>query len=254
MSAHSSCRRFISVNFILSTKSFHLNNRASKHKHPPAPAHPCFHMSHSHTHTHTHRFMTIANPQPGLIAVTADIARQRKVISSTVVWVNADKAWLSSPFVISPHCLQSSLLPLLVFNLLLFFLPHCVNAARIHTIHLHRSLALRVTVSLMYVYKILTGVSVTADRVLEQKGSMYSESWRYGIPGKTAMGRKRHVEKEGAYKSKNVNGSTSCGLNKCIIVREDYTSVPPHRQMKNVLWLGCVISVCTKWKTNSLEW
>ena len=40
----------------------------------------------THTHTHTHRFMTTANPQPGLIAVTADIARQRRVISSAVVY------------------------------------------------------------------------------------------------------------------------------------------------------------------------
>lgn len=60
---------------------------------------------------------------------------------------------------------------------------------------------------------------------------------------------------ERAYKSKNVNWSTNCGLNKCIIAWEDYISVVRQtRRMENVLWRGHVISVCTKWKTNGFEW
>lgn len=60
---------------------------------------------------------------------------------------------------------------------------------------------------------------------------------------------------ERAYKSKNVNWSTNCGLNKCIIAWEDYISVVRQtRRMENVLWRGHVISVCRKWKTNGFEW
>lgn len=89
----------------------------------------------------------------------------------------------------------------------------------------------------------------------QKKGKYICESWRYGIPGRTVMGRKRHGEKEGAYKSKNVNWSTSCGLNKCIIVREDYISVLLHHphQTENVLWRVCVISVYTKMKNQQLR-
>lgn len=52
--------------------------------------------------------MGVANAEPVLIVATVDVAGQRRVISSTVVRVNTDKARLSFSF-----CLLSS--PLIFF-------------------------------------------------------------------------------------------------------------------------------------------
>lgn len=53
--------------------------------------------------------MGVANPEPVLIVATVDVAGQRRVISSTAVRVNNDKARLSFSF-----CLLSS--PLIFFS------------------------------------------------------------------------------------------------------------------------------------------
>ena len=75
---------------------------------------------HSHPRTsgfsrpwHTRGFMYSANPRPALIAMTADVARARRVISPTVVWANPDKAEPSPPFI----------MPLLIFPQLVRFPP-----------------------------------------------------------------------------------------------------------------------------------
>lgn len=67
---------------------------------------------------------------------------------------------------------------------------------------------------------------------VERVGCQDERQW-----GERDTGRKKELGK-----SKNVNASSSCGLNKRVIVREDYTSVlqhhPPtyhHHQMENLL-------------------
>lgn len=67
----------------------------------------------------------------------------------------------------------------------------------------------------------------------QTKGSMYVKAEDMGSQEGRGWGERDSGEKEGAYESKDVNGFTGCGLNKCVIVREDYTSVLQHSPPPN---------------------
>lgn len=76
------------------------------------PPHPC--TSVFTCPSRTRGFVYTANPRPALIAVTADVARVRRVILPTVLQANPDKAEPSPPFIA----------PLLIFSpALTAFLP-----------------------------------------------------------------------------------------------------------------------------------
>lgn len=93
-------RKFYSVHKVLSSSQQGILTQTPTCAQPPVLLHVP--LTCTYVCTHKHRFMAFANPQAGQIAVTADIARQRRVISSTAEWANEDKAWLSSPLLLSP--------------------------------------------------------------------------------------------------------------------------------------------------------